>query len=122
MNKAATAHLLLKLGRVPQCPSSGSAKQTCLTFRGRRLLQRDCLTIIAAMQKLINDAEASVQQALARNCYDLLAALPEVARVDLFGQMRAVVAESRCAWRIRLAMADQLGSIALLFSIEVSVQ
>lgn len=71
------------------------------------------------VQKLIKDPEASVQQALARNCVDLLSSLPGESRMGLFGQMRLVVAESRCAWRIRLALADQLGTIALLFDIEV---
>ena len=61
-----------------------------------------------------------MQQALARNCVDLLSSLPDESRVGLFAQMRGVVAESRCAWRIRLALADQLGTIALLFNMDVS--
>lgn len=73
------------------------------------------------MQALVNDTEASVQQALARNCADLLAALPEASRVALFGQMITVVAASGCAWRIRLALSDQLGTIALLFDIAVNI-
>lgn len=71
------------------------------------------------MQALINDAEMSVQQALARNLVELLAALPEPPRVRLFASMRDVAAASKCAWRIRLALADQLGSIALLFDLKV---
>ncbi len=49
----------------------------------------------------------------------LLAALPDDSRVALFRQMSTVVAASGCAWRIRLALADQLGTIALLFDIKV---
>ena len=73
------------------------------------------------MQALINDSEPMVQQALAKNCVDLLAALPEESRLTLFQQMSTVVAASGCAWRIRLALADQLGTIALLFDIKVTV-
>jgi hypothetical protein len=69
----------------------------------------------------VNDTEASVQQALARNCADLLAALPADSRVALFCQMSTVVTASGCAWRIRLALADQLGTIALLFDIAVTI-
>ena len=72
------------------------------------------------MQSLVSDAEASVQQALARNCVDLLSSLPDDSRVGLFARMRGVVAASNCAWRIRLALADQLGTIALLFNMDVS--
>lgn len=71
------------------------------------------------LQALINDSEPSVQQALAKNCVDLLAALPGESRISLFQQMSSVIAESGCAWRIRLALADQLGTIALLFDIKV---
>ena len=60
-----------------------------------------------------------MQQALAKNCVDLLAALPGESRISLFQQMSSVIAESGCAWRIRLALADQLGTIALLFDIKV---
>lgn len=73
-------------------------------------------------QALIKDSEPNVQQALAKNCVDLLAALPEESRLTLFQQMVGVIAASGCAWRIRLAVADQLGTIALLFDIKVSAR
>ena len=69
----------------------------------------------------MKDEEASVRQTLARNCLDILATLPRDSQIGVFQQMRGVVAQAGCSWRIRLAMADQLGTIALLFDLKVGL-
>ena len=62
-----------------------------------------------------------MRQTLARNCLDILATLPRDSQIGVFQQMRGVVAQAGCSWRIRLAMADQLGTIALLFDLKVGL-
>lgn len=72
-----------------------------------------------SLQTFVKDEEASVRQTLARYCLEILATLPRDSQIGVFQQMREVVAQAGCSWRIRLAMADQLGTIALLFDLQV---